>query len=254
MRRIIPSLAVVLLCLTACLDRARVNNKCEWSPDGLRTLDLSNWPQQRHLYADVELAEELAIRYADAKYQERTGFYGHGGLIDGGRLRDSCMASLERSVAQAHGLTVQQVEQARVRGYRNPFWDTGVLLSFAGVYGLLAWLLARALSRRIPAEEGWLAVAAPMLVSLPISVLAYQFFAIWGGVLETFRLGNGHISSYRSAKPPWPQHSFALVIGGVVIFLIIAATQWLMARPSPTSAVAAVRRRALVPPALRDLR
>ena len=255
MRRSLPSLVLLVSCLTACLDRTRVNSRCEWSPDSLRALDSSNWLQQRHLYADVELAEELAIRYADAKYKERTSFYGHGGLIDGGRLRDSCMASLVRSVAQAHSLTAEQVERARARGYRNPLWDAGVLLSFVGIYGLLAWLVAGQLTRRIPPEEDGLAIIAPLLLSLPIGILAYQFFAIWGGALETCRLGNGHVSSYRSAKPPWPQHSVALVTGAVVVFLIVAAARRLMVRRSATPGPRRVDHSGeLVPSALRRVR
>src|SRR5262249_16762608 len=53
------SLAVLLfpMCLSGCLDRTRVNTRCEWNHEPVRSLDLRDWPQQRHLYEDVALAE-----------------------------------------------------------------------------------------------------------------------------------------------------------------------------------------------------
>jgi len=74
------------ICVIGCLDRSRVNARCEWDEKGVRELDLNDWSQQRHLYEDVELAEELAIHYADAVYKARFGFEGHGGLIENGSL------------------------------------------------------------------------------------------------------------------------------------------------------------------------
>src|SRR5262245_34079965 len=188
---------VLSLCAAACIDRTRVNTQCQWSPDVAGSLDLGDWPQLRHLYKDVELAEELAIRYADAVHKERYGYEGHGGLIENGRLRDECMASLMRSVAAAHDLPLATVEPARTRGYRDPRWDAGVVLSFATLYGWIAWLVVRAFARRFPIDDGWPALVAPALASLPVGVAALQLLALWGATLEAIRLGNGHVSSYR---------------------------------------------------------
>ena len=232
MRRSLLVLVAISLCITGCLDRTRVNTKCEWPPESVRALDLNDWPQQRHLYADVELAEELAIRYADAVNKARTGYTGHGGLIDGGRLRDRCMASLTSAIAATHDLSVERVEQARARGYRDPRWDVGVLLSFACLYVFLAWMIVRAISRRFPADEGWPALAAPLLLSFPVSILAFQLFTLWGGTLEIIRLGNGHVSSYRAAKSPWPAHSATLLVAGVMVFLLVGGVHhWVGKHP-----------------------
>jgi hypothetical protein len=217
--------------MVACLDRARVNARCEWDEQVVRTLDLNDWSQQRHLYEDVELAEELVIRYADAVYKERFGFEGHGGLIENGRLRDRCMAALMTTIDVTHNLPMERVEQARSRGYRDPRWDFGVLLSFAGLYGFIAWTVVGAMSRRFPVDDGWPALIAPVIASVPIGMAAFQLFTLWGGGLEAIRLGNGHVSSYRAAKSPWAGHGAALWIAGVTVFLLIAGIHyWLQKR------------------------
>src|SRR5262245_30460688 len=149
------TLACLLVCLSACLDRTRVNTRCEWNQETVRSLDLSDWPQQRHLYDDVALAEELAIRYADTVHKGRYGFEGHGGLIESGRLRDRCMATLTAAIATTHNMTLDDVQRARARGYRDVRWDVAVLVSFTCLYAGLAWLILRAIARRFPIDEGW---------------------------------------------------------------------------------------------------
>jgi hypothetical protein len=193
---------LVLPFCVACLDRARVNTRCDWDENSVRALALNDWSQQRHLYEDVELAEELAIRYADAVHKERFGFDGHGGLIENGRLRDRCMAALVSTIAAAHDLPVERVKQARLRGYRDPRWDVGVLLSFTGLYGLIAWRIVRRISRRFPVDDGWPALIAPLLASVPVGMAAFQFFILWGGGLEAIRLGM--VTSAAFAPPGVP--------------------------------------------------
>jgi len=220
-----PLLAVVAMaiCLTACLDRTRVNTLCQWNPETARPLDLNDWPQQRHLYEDVAIAEELAIQYADAVHMERFGFQGHGGLIEGGRLRDRCMASLVSAIAETHGITVERVEQARARGYREIRWDIGVLVAFLCFYLAAAWAIVGAISRRFPIDEGWPALIAPLVAAVPIGTAAFQLLSLWGAGLEAIRLGNGHISSYRSSAPLLSQHKGAFWIASVAVFVAIAA-------------------------------
>lgn len=101
-----PRVAIVLVAVfvAGCLDRARINSECKWDPqrdpEGVRSLNLKHRPDQLHLYKDVELAEDLAIRYADRNHDERFGSYGHGGLIENGPLRNRCMASLVSELAE----------------------------------------------------------------------------------------------------------------------------------------------------------
>ena len=222
------TLAALAAAVAGCLDRTRVNTTCQWTPERAGALDVAVWPQQRHLYADVEIAEELAIRYADAVHRERFGYGGHGGLIENGRLRDRCMATLLGAIASTHRLSLERVVRARERGYRDPRWDVGVVLSFVVLYGVAAWRILRSLSRRFSAEERWPAAIATVLLAIPVGILAYQLLALWGGALEAFRLGNGHVSSYRAAKSPWMGHGAALSAASAVLFLMLAgAHAWL---------------------------
>ena len=90
------------------------------------------------------------------------------------------MAILMSTIGATHNLPAERVEEARARGYRDPRWDLGVLLSFGCLYGCLAWLIVRAISHRFPIEDGWPAIIAPVLASLPVAIAAFQLFALWG--------------------------------------------------------------------------
>ena len=239
-RRSWLAVIVLPLCLSACLDRTRVNTRCEWSPESVRPLDPNDWPQQRHLYDDVAIAEEVAIQYADAVHKERYGFQGHGGLIEGGRLRERCMASLVSAIAETHALTIEQVEQARARGYRDIRWDIGVLAVFACFYVVIAWFIVQAISRRFPLDLGFVASAMPFVASLPVGTAAFQLLVLWGAMLETFRLGNGHVSSYRASKPLLSQQKLAVWVACVLVFVAIAAIHHITRKPEPSDLTAAV--------------
>jgi hypothetical protein len=49
-----------------CIERDRVNANCEWKSDTSFPIDPQNPAHQQHLVKDAQLAEDLAIRYADA--------------------------------------------------------------------------------------------------------------------------------------------------------------------------------------------
>ena len=100
--------AATFLTCPGCIDRARVNTRCEWHGGG-------------PLVADAQLAEELAVRYADAEFARRSGFNAHGGLLEGGAVRDACMARLVEAIERDHGATADQaVGCAAVLPTKNP--------------------------------------------------------------------------------------------------------------------------------------
>ena len=51
----------------ACIQRERLNADCKWTGDPSVPLDLRNRSEQRHLDQDLMHAEELAVRYGDAR-------------------------------------------------------------------------------------------------------------------------------------------------------------------------------------------
>jgi hypothetical protein len=83
--------------LSGCIDRNRVNTTCRWTGDTAFRLDSQNSTHQEHLIKDAQLAEELAIRHADAEFGRRFGIDHHGGLIDSGRFRRECLSRMFRA-------------------------------------------------------------------------------------------------------------------------------------------------------------
>src|SRR5260221_9387988 len=59
---------VVLTRITCpgCVDRGRANSRCDWTGDTAFRVNAADHAQWRHLVTHVQLAEELAVRYADA--------------------------------------------------------------------------------------------------------------------------------------------------------------------------------------------
>lgn len=211
-----------------CVDRARVNSDCEWGQEELQTLLPGNQEHERHLAVDIELATELAVRYADRLHKERFGFEGKGGYVEGGRARDRCMASLLSELAAKHNLPLDVIDRVRAQGYRPVEWDTMVIVLFAAIYAGVSATVARLLSRRFPADEGWPALGAPMIVSLGMSALGLALFQLWAMLLEIVRVGNDHLSGYRASWNPWTNHLLTLYVGGVVMFLVVASLRsWL---------------------------
>jgi hypothetical protein len=223
MTRLISVSVVLLLCVVGCVDRTRVNTRCEWNPDADGTLDLRDRQQERHLDDDVELATELAVRYADSMHKQLFGYEGHGGLIEGGRLRDRCMATLLSAIATAHEVPLNRVMQARTRSRRPLAWDASVMLSFLVFYVSISWVIARPISRRFPVDEGWPSLAAPVIASFGVSAAGSQLGGLWGTVMETIRVGNDHLSGYRGSWKPWDEHLVEIYVVGVILFLVTAA-------------------------------
>ncbi len=62
-----PALVLALVLSTACVPHHRLNTDCRWVDDAAGVLDLSNSTQRDHLTLDVIVAEELAVRYANAR-------------------------------------------------------------------------------------------------------------------------------------------------------------------------------------------
>ena len=51
-------------------------------------------------------AEDLSGRYADVEHGRLTGFAGHGGLIDNGRVVQECLAFQSTTIQHTHDVGV----------------------------------------------------------------------------------------------------------------------------------------------------
>lgn len=215
-------LLLLAVATCSCFDRDRVNKNCAWTNDTAFPLDLQNPAHQQHLIYDGQLAEDLAIRFADAEHKRLFGSEAHGGLIEGGRLRERCMARLVDVIEQSHAVTAEQVLYAS--GQRNRTSDLAVLLSFILLFSVGATAIYRWVHGRLSDEERWVHVAAIVALSCAVSTGGIVSFQLWGSIWEVVRVGNGHMSSFRAARSPWVQYFRELFAGGVVLFWLIALT------------------------------
>jgi len=231
-----PAIAVVVA-VAGRVDRTRVNVACEWTSDPAFPIDLQKPSDRQHLIIDAQLAEDLAGRYADVEHGRLTGFAGHGGLIDNGRLVRECMARLSTIIEHAHGVASADLLEARRQ--RNRWFDMGVWLSFLPAYWFAASSVFSWIYRRFSAGQSYLILALTGLAALVVSFLGVQFGDMWSTTAEMFRVGNDHIGGHRGAYPPWGHHIGDLYVAGVLLFWLIALVKFLRTSPAddPTTNV-----------------
>lgn len=179
-----------------CIDRNRVNKRCEWTGDAAFPIDPPNTAHQAHLIADAQLAEELAIRYADAEFNRLCGHDGHGGLLENGRVRNACMARLVDVITKSHAVTAEQIHAAR--GQRDQTFDFAAMVLFIPLYALGTNIAGRRLGRRFSSQPRSVRLVATGLASVAASFLGLQVGQLWLSVWEVVRVGNGHISAFRT--------------------------------------------------------
>jgi len=222
MARLLAISLLVLVCIPGCARRDRPDSNCEWPHETAIALDLSKERQLRHLNDDAQAAEDLAIRYADAHNGRRSGNF--VGLKEYARARDKCMAALFQAIGNNHAVTQTQVRESLA--HRRTSLDLAVILSFAVLYGAGASSMARQIWRRFPPDEGRIVGAMITLIaSAVVSLAGVLLGEIWSLAIETFRVGNGHLS-YRVDRVPWVQHRLGLFVGGVVLFWLVAGFRY----------------------------
>ena len=217
-----------------CVDRHRVNSTCDWVATGDRAfpIDPGDPSHRRHLVADAQLAEELAIRYADVENKRRYGLEAHGGLVDHGAVRNGCMAELVLAIERNHDVSAAQINEARA--YRNPIYFGVTVLLFVPLYGAGSVVAGRFLQRRF-SEDGlpvW--TVATSLVSVAFSVIGLEGLHLWLSPWQVVRFGNGHVSTFRLSMYNYWTFSYVLsllaaglaVFWGIAIFVKTLGAQW----------------------------
>ena len=214
-RRRLICTAVVLLCATGCVRRDGRNSDCRWPAEA------ANRPADaRHLSADTEFAEDLAIRYADSHHGLRTPYYVSGEAYDA--ARDGCMAALFEQIAKEHGVPPANVSGSL--GRNRAEIDIAANLPFALLYGFVAAAVARMMWRRYPpTEHGWIpGIIMALFLSLVFAAGCTMFGELWSWVVESYRIGNDHMS-YRAQRLPWARHRSGLFAGALIVFWVAAA-------------------------------
>jgi hypothetical protein len=211
---------LAMIATAGCVRTEGRNTDCKWPAENpLRDATPA------HLSADAEFAEDLAIRYADIHHGLRTPGYVSGEVY--AAARDKCMYSLFEEIARQHGVSAKRV--AGSLGSNRGMMDLAINLSFGLFYLVLTLLFAHLVWRKYPiADHGWIPGAVMALfVSLAMTLGGSMLGEVWAGLVETFRIGNGHMS-YRTFRLWWPRHR-------TEVFLVWLVTSW------ATTAIAGVR-------------
>lgn len=189
--------AILLLACAVCAgcSHETVNAECQW-PDARGA---------SHLADDVRLVEELAIRFADAR-----------GPGEAWRTRrETCESILFAAVAASHAVDLAAVAAARSALDDRPFdWAVNVPMTLLTMS--LALVLVRRVRRRFAADERGLALAAILAGTVVLAVIVVIGGQVVAGLIETIRVGNGHLS-YRASRIPWPHHR------GLTVVIVAAA-------------------------------
>jgi hypothetical protein len=198
-----------------------LNQDCSWIGDQPGPLALARSSDEQHLVRDVELAEELGIRYGDT-------FRKHYGRTEEHRRAAACQARLWETIAATHGVSAAQVQAARSQ--RPAVADRTTLALFALLYGIVAHKVVQVLRT----HHGLAGVRAAVLgygsTGITLSGVALVGLnLVWVPIVEMVRTGNTH-RSLRLAPLPWPNHSGTLFVAGVVTFAAIAATNHVLRR------------------------
>ena len=206
-------LLLLLLAAGACVRRDGRNSDCQWPGERAVELDTA-----RHLSADAEFAEDLAIRYADAHY----GIHSPTPSDQYGLKRDECMAALFADIAKEHGVRTEQV--SRSLGENRAHIDSAVYFPFALLYCAAAIALTAWIWRRYPPiDNDWNpGVVMTVFFSLAMAAGCMLCGEQWGWIAETYRIGNQHMS-YRANRLWWGRHRLELFTGALLVFWVFAA-------------------------------
>jgi hypothetical protein len=208
------ALLAAALCSAGCVRRAGRNSDCRWPAED------AGAASPRHLSSDAELAEDLAIRYADLHNGLRTPYYVSGAAY--GAARDACMQTLFAEIARTHGVSAESVGGAL--GRNRAAVDIAMAAPFVLLYCGVTFWAARAVWRRYPpAEDGWMPGAFMILfLSAVFAGGSTLLGEIWCWNVETIRVGNSHMS-YRVQRLWWTRHRTELFAGGVLVFWVAGA-------------------------------
>jgi hypothetical protein len=197
------TLLVLAVNLASCDSPAVVPTDCRWRDTGATAL-----------ISDVKIAEDLAIRHADAR-----------GLTPGWRdARQQCEAVMFAAVADKHHVEISEIGRVRTE-LGNRSFDAAVHLPMLFVTLALSAVILSKLKARFAGDEPFAFALAAVFWSIFVAALVLLLGHVWSAVLEVLRIGNGHLS-YRATRIPWSHQWTPVFFAVVSVFLCLAWLQF----------------------------
>lgn len=205
------AIVCIALTLSSCVRRTGRNTNCYWPGES----PLSN-PTERHLSADAEFAEDLAVRYADTHFGPRTRqFESMAGYRQG---IQRCAYTLYEAVAATHHVPVSSVQNAL--GKNRTFVDIGEFSTFLFLYALASVIAIRRIRSLCSAGDGWAhSLALTLFCAIAFALAGVLSFDEWVGTVESLRVGTWHMS-YRGFRLPGSHHRNFIFSALLVFFWI----------------------------------
>jgi hypothetical protein len=229
------------LATAACINRPGMNLECHWPTEPKRPLDLRNAEHLAHLAADIEVADELVVRYRD----EMIGRRPRPWLRIQVRTRMSspppadsppaehakaCRARMTEAIVATHSVTSSQLADVTQR-LADRGADLPVTLPVFLLYGFVVHVVGRSMRSRIVDETRAVQLAAVFLVSIAIAAAVVIVGGVWSGVIEIVRVGNEHLS-FRASRIGWPRRAPVWFLATMIGFWAFAAVGLLRRRPA----------------------
>lgn len=219
-----------------CINRPGMNLDCQWPTEPPRPLDLRQAEHVRHLAADIEVADELVVRFRDEKggrrprpwlgIQVRTRMSG----TPSAEHARACRARMTDAIVATHSVTPTQVAEVTQRPTDRAA-DLPVTLPVLLFYGFVARVAARAVRTRFADEGRAMQLVAVLLVSVAIAAAVVVIGGLWSGVSEIVRVGNEHLS-FRASRIAWPDRALIWFLATMIGFWAFATAALRPSRPA----------------------
>jgi hypothetical protein len=203
------ALLLLSISIGACSMPAGMNNDCEWPTHQSFAVDLLRQADQHHLAEDIRVAEELAIRFTDAR--------GKLSPLAGQRLRD-CEAKLFGEIARNHSVSLTEISETRTH-LGDWRWDPAVHIPLATIYPVAVLVVVRRLRNRFARDEKLAIICTALFLSLMFGAAVLAVGNVWAAVVNMVRLGNTHMS-YRAGRVGWREYTNLAFVTSALLFLL----------------------------------
>jgi hypothetical protein len=212
----VAAILLAAMSLAACIDSSRVNDTCSWSDTLAGPLDLNTRAGREHLRIDVEVANELMVRYGDAHAAHRPDLQRP--------YRQRCITALSATISARHRVTALQIRAAEQE--RNWWADAFfVLLPMALLAVFVTSYVTRRIRQSFDDEDRAIAAVSAGVLAAVVAALSMAATNIWAFSVEGWRLRNGHVS-HRAFFIPIVTHAWACAGFAAVLCMSAAFVQF----------------------------